>query len=113
MTKIEILDFLEKLPVGNRDNRRYLNVAISYIRTNLFDKNDFIAMKLWTKSDIGEELTQSGYLDCEENINKVLEGNGIGCIRELGDITDNDWDLIHYAIDDTEGLIREEDARII
>lgn len=62
---------------------------------NFINKNDYIAMKLWTKEDIESMLRTMNYPVTDENISSVIKS---GYIDALNDCTDNDWEIIENAI---------------
>lgn len=65
---------------------------------NLIDKQDYIAMKLWSKEDIISQITKNGFKPTDENVNTVLNSHEL---KYLNDCTDEDWEIIKNAIFDT------------
>lgn len=63
---------------------------------NFINKNDYIAMNLWTREDIESMLRGMAYPATEENIDAVVNS---GDLNALNDCTDNDWEIITLAIE--------------
>ena len=77
---------------------------------NIFYGGDYLAMKLWVKDDIRNELICRGYEGTQDEIDAVVN---TGYLKLLNDCTDYDWWCIDYAIDSAImlGHIKEEDEK--
>ena len=58
-------------------------------------RSDYIASKLWMRDDVIKRLRRSGFKGTEEEVNAVMN---TGILKGLGDCTDDDWQIIDYAI---------------
>lgn len=63
----------------------------------LEENPDVVAWKVWTKDDIKKCLEEDGFLPSDENVDLVMQAVCEG----LSDCNDDDWCVIHDAIDDT------------
>ena len=68
---------------------------IEDIGVNIINRDDYVATKLWSREDIETKLREKGYEGSFEQVNAVIN---TGCLKALGDCTDNDWEIIHIAI---------------
>ncbi len=57
-----------------------------------------IGGKIWTENDIASELRETNFSDNQKNIDAVLEH--MQNTDVLDDATDDEWDVIHEAIDE-------------
>ena len=101
------IDVMEKnpafdyLPVGICDN--YIKVdrgALEilkryYMGEDILFRSDYIATTLWLEEDIADRLQDLGYEGTQEEVDSVLN---TGCLKNLGDCTDGDWQQIDEAI---------------
>lgn len=62
---------------------------------DLLNRSDFIATTLWTEEDIRNRLIENGYEGSDEEVSAVLN---TGLLKNLGDCTDGDWQMIDDAI---------------
>ena len=67
-------------------------------------RSDYIATTLWSRHDIALRLEELGYQGTEKEVDAVLE---TGYLKNLGDCTDGDWQMIDDAIN--EAALRSED----
>lgn len=58
-------------------------------------RNDYFATTLWCEEDIAGRLEELGYEGTQSQVNAVLNS---GLLKNLGDCTDQDWEMIDYAI---------------
>ena len=73
---------------------------------NLLNRSDFIATTLWTEEDIRKRLIENGYAGSDEEVSMVLN---TGLLKNLGDCTDSDWQMIDDAIN-AAALKSEDDG---
>lgn len=62
---------------------------------DLINRQDYIAMKLWSKDDIISQIKEMDFAPNAENVNAVLNS---GKLKYLNDCTDEDWEIIKNAI---------------
>ena len=97
---------------GYIHNKLEKNLENLFIEKNLFnnpdliDRREYVAWKLWSRDDIRCELVEKGYDDSLENIETVIQS---GYLKHLSECTDQDWDMIGYAIDESLSNIDRED----
>ena len=74
----------------------------------LFNRDDYFAVKLWEEDDIKSVLSEEGYAGTDGEVAMVIDS---GLLEYLNDCTDEDWNIIRYAINETVGrryLLREK-----
>ena len=62
---------------------------------DLIDRNDYVAVKLWTEEDIAGCLEEKGFPAEAAHIAEVINH---GAARSLHDCTEEDWECIYSAI---------------
>lgn len=62
---------------------------------DLIDKNDYVAVKLWSEDDIAGCLEEKGFPAAAAHIAEVLNH---GAASALGDCTEEEWECIYSAI---------------
>lgn len=58
---------------------------------------DVIAAKVWTTEDIRDVLQSAGYEGTDEEVGRVIDASNT--LSLLDDCTDQDWEIIHQAIE--------------
>ena len=58
-----------------------------------------VAVKVWTRDDIKDALRSEGYEGTEGEVNRVIYFSNL--LELLEDCTDQDWEIIHQAIEAT------------
>ena len=58
---------------------------------------DVITAKVWTRDDIKDTLQSEGYEGTEEEVGRVIDASNT--LSLLDDCTDQDWEIIHQAIE--------------
>ena len=61
----------------------------------VIDRSSYIASKLWSREDVLGMLQTNGYEGTEDEIDAVIS---TGCLDELNDCTEQDWEIIGHAI---------------
>ena len=109
--------FMENLPDGpeysseiedpdaeKRFNERLARTAERAMREGLLSPlkaarlaPDVIAAKVWTRDDVKDALQSAGYEGTEEEVGRVIDASNL--LSLLDDCTDQDWEIIHQAID--------------
>ena len=109
--------FMENLPEGpeysneiddpdaeKRFNERLVRTAERAMRDGLLSPlkaarlaPDVIAAKVWTQDDIKDTLQSDGYEGTEEEVSRVIDASNT--LSLLDDCTDQDWEIIHQAIE--------------
>lgn len=109
--------FMENLPDGpeysneiedsgaeKRFNERLVRTAERAMRDGLLSPlmaaklaPDVIAAKVWTRDDIKDTLQSEGYEGTEEEVGRVIDASNT--LSLLDDCTDQDWEIIHQAIE--------------
>lgn len=67
--------------------------------SDILNRKDYIAAKLWSEADVEGCLVECGYKPTEENVAAVLSNCDL---RRLEDCTDADWENIYSAIRNKE-----------
>lgn len=77
------------------------------ILSDILVKNEenVIACKVWTMEDIISKMKDEGYNVTDEKISKI---NMELLSKHLTECTDNDWDMISYAIENSNVISLEE-----
>ena len=73
---------------------------------DLIDRRGYVAWKLWHREDIRQMLIEKGYEPSLDNIEKVIQS---GYLKHLSDCTDQEWDIIGYAIDESLTCLDRDD----
>ncbi|MEY8369760.1 DUF4314 domain-containing protein [Anaerovoracaceae bacterium 42-11] len=74
----------------------------------LLNRNDYLAVKLWSEDDIKDSLLEEGYAGTKGEVSMVVDSE---LLEELNDCTDTDWKIIRDAIKETverRYLLREK-----
>lgn len=74
---------------------RFLEGREDDCRLDLLNRDDYIAMKIWSRNDIASCLEEKGYPVTEENIDRVIDS---GELKGLDFCSDGDWEIIYQAI---------------
>ena len=69
-------------------------------------RDDYIATTLWSEEDIRGRLMEKGYRGTQDEVDAVLN---TGYLKNLGDCTDGDWQMIDDAID--QAALSNEESR--
>ena len=76
--------------------------------SNLIDRKEYVACKLWCREDIADELKELGYKGTNEQVEKVLKKSSLE--EDLEAATEDDWNLIESACDEA-GFYRKENIQ--
>lgn len=72
--------------------------------TNIINRDDYFAAKLWSDEDLEQELIEKGYAGTPEQVAVLINS---GFLKGIGDCTDSEWEQIHYAIYNTADELKK------
>lgn len=70
----------------------------------------YLAIKVWHKDDVANELEAHGFAPSEQNVNAVVNQNR-RTLKCLADCTDEDWEIISEAIQQTKELEKAKEKK--
>ena len=95
---------IEDPDAEKRFNERLVRTAERAMREGLLSPfeaarlaPDVIAAKVWTRDDVKDALQSEGYEGTEEEVGRVIDASNT--LSLLDDCTDQDWEIIHQAIE--------------
>lgn len=84
----------------NNGNQKILKEG-NYYEDDVLFREDYFAMKLWSREDIEGVMEENGYTVTPERVDEVIENGGKW--YGLNDCSDGEWDCIYWAIKEALG----------
>lgn len=78
------------------------DVSENTIPSDVIIRNQFLAVKAWSREDVSKCLEEKGYNSSDKNIDAVVN---TGSLQHLEDCTDDEWEVIFNAIDSVSSVL--------